>query len=496
MGTVNTNETKAKIEELDQKIRNGEIRFASKILNGPESELIPVLERAQFFRRIGLYSKGLLALRPAVFIKGELNPKADSKAIVEYAINLVQIGLYREAKHLLKKREMKTFQDYQTLGFIALRELDYENAVQYFYEAQNLANDTYQKQIAIINRLNAKLGLFQYDETIKESLVFLNDLENTGSKLLIQYLYNILSQAYAFMDDPLNFKICSTKVFQMGDLDQNDISSNTFEFFRARFVSEAALKIKHEVSFQKISEIAINLQEYNALTEFRIMNAFSLSAPKSRSELLKQVMCTEKTFFGKRVEFILGEILEIPETFVISERYFQNTKKGSSQKPIRFKLEEGMGRLKVGQLPHRLFTAFLKNCNHAFSVEEMFEKVFPEKNYYHPNQSPNLIHQAVKRLNTLLKENEIPIEVLSVHKRYSLRSLGPFQIKMKSRSEELPTIVNLWRIHFKGRSVQNREASIALQIGMRQLQVLIRNSSSYFSVSKSGREIYYRVNED
>lgn len=75
--------------------------------------------------------------------------------------------------------------------------------------------------------------------------------------------------------------------------------------------------------------------------------------------------------------------------------------------------------LKPGKHAHRLLTVLASDFYSPFQVGGIFNRVF-ENEYFDIFTSPNRIHQLVRRTRKLLKEHDIPIQILQIDGSYQL----------------------------------------------------------------------------
>ena len=246
-----------------------------------------------------------------------------------------------------------------------------------------------------------------------------------------------------------------------------------------RFVCEKALGLKPQISFKKVFGRAMAESNLLAATECFVMEEYF------KNENPVVFYSIDNPFYKKRLEKITNQKIELPESFVFSEP-------GSAAKVYSF--NEGIGQIKAGQLPHRLLGLLLKNRFLYFTVEEIFERVFPERIYFNPNSSPNLIHQAVKRLNKLLLLEKVPLQLISENERYKLQANGPVNIIFSQKYNNLPAFLLLWKKTFNEQWVQVRTAADLMKLSPRKIQSELKTFAVDFEIKRKGREIFYRMN--
>lgn len=480
---------------IDALIKKGSLKLASKALRDKKqiSTMRPV-QLAELFRRTGDYFSALKVLRKNIFERGELKQKPHDADIVEYSTSLVQFGLISQAKVLMERVQQKSYSWFQLNGFMSLQKLEYNEALGHFNKAY-LAKDAtaYQRLIARVNMTNAMLGTFEFTDVITLADQILKDLDALQYGFLEKYLNHIKAQAYAFTFNKNEFEKHSNLVFKNSQINKlEDINSaDEFEFIRGLFVCECILGLKHRFSKEKIMKLAWNLHEYHALNEFKIMSEFNYK--KTEALEINQFNRTGQ-FLKKRYEFFKKtkwknqDSVSITHSAFVFEDAFKNT-----ENKFEYKMNTKLGHLKPGQIPIDIFELMIKNPMKCFSVYEVYENVYSSNKYFDPLRSPNLIHQAIRRLNTILSTEGFPIEVRSRNDRYQLVPTNQFNIRVKLDFSNSDAFVKMCELEFGHNKFRTVEASSALKLTARQVQNLIRQNESHFEKNKIGRNILYRL---
>jgi len=483
---------------IDTLIKKGDIREAIKLLQSEQSqELLRPIQKAELFRRVGDYASALMALRSEIFEQGDLKSKIKDENLLEYSMNLVQHGLMKQSKELMKRVQKKTYSWFQLAGFIGLKELDYQSSLNAFKSALASKEATdYQKLVASVNIANAYLGVFDFEAAIHAAEHALKKTDPDQHGFLIRYLKHIQSQAYAFLNDRESYLKCTLLVFKSFEMNSKGekVSSDFFEFCRGRFIAECVLNLKHEFSKHALLRMAESLHEYHAFNEIEIMSELK----KRSSTLLKaNSMNSSGCYLSQRARILM--LLDGDDssesTHVVQDRFFWKGHLAFQKSNFDFSVNRQYGDLKVGQLPHRILQLFLKNPWRRFTVFEVYEEVFPDRKYFNPTQSPNLIHQGIKRLNTILRNTEIPIQITHHFDRYELTANGHFSANFDLESAEWSAFRQQCRELFKDRFFRCEEMATLLHITPRQIQKLMKQNNNLFEKKRIGRNIYYKVQD-
>lgn len=467
---------------IDFMIREGRPNEARATLKATlETNPIPLtrLQRATFFRRLGDYTEALVQLRPEVYLSNELKPSAKPDCVLEYATNLVQLGLTREAQRLLQSPVPRTFAWHQLKGFLALKELDYPAAVEQFQAAhQSPDATTYQRLVSQVNIANSLLGTFEFKKALAQSQSTLDQLIPQEHAFLIRYLHHIRSQAFAFSNQPADYHKCQEQVFRNSRGDPSLIADE-FEFCRGRFVSECVLQLPHAMPLKPLLRAAEHFHLYHAATELQFMNQPSSVQAVDRSGVFLQKRMEHLGISHSQTQRPLGETVVTlgPPRNVKTKNWSHVT---------------GDEHLKPGQIPHRLLGLFLANPFKKMSAQELFEELFPEKRGYHPSSSPNLVHQAVKRTNRCFQQSKLPLKIESTRDRYHLTARS--RIKIHFAPKVLPDQAHPAALmhHFGLRWFQSKELAQTFKLTQRQAQNIIKRHAQFLITRRESRNLNYQ----
>ena len=157
--------------ELQRLIQEGKTSQVLSLLRIRKNRLALIPnQRAELYRRTGQYNQALLELKNELFIRQELKKNLKDATLLEYALNLAQLGLLSQAEFFMNHCHSRPFAWFQLQGFIALEKLEYETAVQAFRSARESAGiSNYQGFVSEVNIANALLGTFQFKEAIVQS---------------------------------------------------------------------------------------------------------------------------------------------------------------------------------------------------------------------------------------------------------------------------------------------------------------------------------------
>jgi hypothetical protein len=486
--------------KIDTLIKAGKWEEASLSLDDPKSRLsLKPVQCAELFRRLGDYGSALQVLRSILFLQNDFNRAADAAAILEYCLSLAQFGLYGQAKQWMQFVQNKTFAWHQLGGFIALKELHYRDALHFFQAAEKTNGSTpYQVLVARVNVANSLLGTFQYPEAMVHSQHTESLMEADQQVFLRLYLKHIQSQAHAFLKNKNGYEQCTQMLFEhLNPLDDlKTISADTFEFLRGRFVSECVLGLEHAIPLRDLVLAASRLHEYHALTELKVMSQVGRS---DCTHLKFNLLNPTGAYLKKRIEFLLGEKLAVSEKITLTHLNFRSqvkkaeiSCKNKSTLSV-YDLQKNRGAIKVGQLPHRLISLFIHSPDKKFTVNEIYQALYPEKIHFHPSRSANLVHQAVKRLNKNLTLSIFPATIQSSTDRYMLVPKQAFKVVLHRELEnQLPFLMQL-SAHFRGKEFRSIDLAHKLNLKPRQIQNLLLQHSQFLSQKKVGRHVFYRV---
>jgi|GEM_PF-3689163 len=481
------------LDQIDLLIRQGKPFQAFSLLKKVHaSSSIAPLEAARFLRRLGHYSRGLGLLRPHLFQQGDFPKKPNAELALEYALNLSQLGLVHEARWILDRTPGETYAAHQLRGFLNLKTLDFRSAYANFARAQATPDASpYQVRIAQVNQLNALLGVFDYEKVTQMGSKLVVCLDREEFSFLAAYTRHYLSQAYAFLGDRSKFQSFSDSAFRQLELSPKQIPTQAdhFEFYRGRAVGSFYLGEAAEIPHARMARLAWSLFDDYAFSEFCYLTLRE-QAPLSPSI----------RFFQER-----DRILKRPVNLADGRDYFEVQRLSGRplpsglnglKRPQVFDLQEPRRFLKIGQLPHRILESFLSDFYQSFSVPALFQKVFPERNHFHPTLSPNLIHQGVQRLNQILVREKLPLRVHSLQDRYALFLAPSLEIRGFERltnPDAVAPFVRMWKNSIGDQTFSSEDAAHAIGLKKRQVQNLLAQHHDAFEIVHEGRRRFYRL---
>ena len=328
-------------------------------------------------------------------------------------------------------------------------------------------------------------GLFSLKKRLSSQKKTLNSLDPEEHRLLIRHLHHICAQAFAFLGQQGEFRASEKNVF---GVIPEEPTLNTlvtdFEFYRGRFVAECVLGISHSIPLSALLHAVEEIGSDHARLELLVMDRFHEPCPILLYTALAN--CSGK-FLQKRFELLKGK------SFGISGSHLEFVLGESIGSTVMLDLGAGSLMIKPGQLPHKILSLFIKNSFKSYSINDVYQSVFPDRIYFNPVHSPNLIHQAIRRLNRLLTLEGIPLEVKSKRRRYFLNIRKSIQVRVLLESQARSFFRDFCESIFGHTPFATEDLARKLRLTPRQSRNLIRQNAQELTKVKEGRRVRYSI---
>ena len=326
---------------------------------------------------------------------------------MEYAAALVQIGLELEGDELLRAIDPDRYPlSLQFRAFACFTRWDYGAAVPLL--RRQLAHpdiDSYQRLVARVNFVSALVGARLWEEAEREWSSLISDAEKAGNKLLVGNLLQIGANLYLSgrnLSRGLNVLERAEAFFQdSGTLDWMLVRKwrGVHELLRGGATARVrGLRILGEVrksaAERGVSETVrdCDFQRALVLEEEKLLLSlwFGTPFPGYRTRLkdfagyVPQQAIQSFDWDFSDAEGVGGECFDIASASLMGKR------KRSRQV------------LKPGQIPHRLLAALSQDFYRSLKLPALHGVVFPGQ-HFNPVSSPNVLHQAMRRLRLQLE---------------------------------------------------------------------------------------------
>jgi|GEM_PF-1036020 len=427
------------ISLLDDGIRSGRIKKVQlellqyqrdrKLSSTPKALLVEI---AALCRRCRMHELSVRILNPIV-----RGPEASRRKFsggteqerMEYAAALVQIGLEAEGDELLRSIDPDRYPlSLQFRAFACFTRWDYGAAVPLL--RRQLAHpdiDSYQRLVARVNFVSALVGSRLWEEAEHEWSSLISEAEKAGNKLLVGNLLQIGANLYL-----------SGRNLARG----SGVLERAEEFFQETGSVDWMLVRKwrgvHELLRGGAAARARGLRilgEVRGIAADRGVSETVRDCDFQRAQVLEEEDLLRRLWFGTPFPGYRTRLKEfaayVPDSTV---RSFDWECSGDSSEGGKNTVEfldiataslVGKRRrkrqiLKPGQIPHRLLAALSQDFYRTLKLPALHGAVFPGQ-HFNPVSSPNVLHQAMRRLRAQLAHSAPDIVIDERHGAYRLQ---------------------------------------------------------------------------
>lgn len=461
------------IQDIDELIKTGQAREAEKRLLVLKRSKIPrhlLAQAASLCRRSGHSSFAIKLLNPIVRPNAKTRYEATEREKAEYAAGLVRVGAVKEALDILQTIDHQKLPEvllFEAVGRFSLWQYAQSIPILEKY----IAAEKLSKYQSVVGKVNLAIAYFferKYDqgrnalepileETLQENWKLLH-----GSALRILAQIEVGSQQWGKAQAYLARAEQTLRDF--GGLDaffvrKWQIVENLLRSGPTRSAVAQILILKKESIERQHWETLRSCDYYLAITQ-------------------KDAKLAKHLYFGSPYDHIRQGIQrEVPEVEMPSEYVLQL---GDGSGPI-LDLLSGMknpagGKLKVGQLRHRLLRVLLSDFYQPFRLAYLYGELFP-KEYFNPVSSPQRVYQAVYQLKRWFQTSQVPLEIEESKHNYRLVSKG-CQLRIPNPNVKKDRVLfDLERVQ-EGLPVEFRaqEVSRLLEISPRSALTLLQDA--------------------
>lgn len=496
----------ALIEQLNQKIRSGDIQSVREALSALQVAKVPrpkAADLADLARRVRMEDWGLRLLRPFVRPLEIQNMVPTPQELTVYAGLLIKVGALPEALNILENLPSK--QDPLVLTLMSqlfIHQWNYKRATPYLQKIlRHSKTDAYQKCIAQVNLVGALLFLEKKDE----AQTTLNEVFETCREHQWDLLYGnaleLAAQLAVLQRNPERAKYFLDQASQR--VGQHSHYSFFIEKWRA--LSEL-LELKpgtepSELVLLKMEKLRQKAHSINSWESVRDLDFYIGKYLNHDHLLLSVYFGTPYESYRERIETILkNRNSDIPDFYI---RKLTDT---PAERALSLATGNEIGEslanpLKPGQMLYRLLNILAKDFYKPLGLGELFSSLYPDE-YFNPDSSGERVSQAIKQFRQWARMNQVPMDVLVTSNRFSLIATGPYALQisrgMRSATKlteagfenQLQTLKKKWPYQ----SFSSQKAATELQISVSSATKLLKKAVDQKQIYKSGsaRSTLYR----
>lgn len=454
-----------------------------------------LVEFSAKLRRSGLNEIAVKMLFPYVRRKGLNFKLATCGEREEYAASLLALGALEEAKVLLN--ELKTLNSSKTylyLGFLAMKQWDYETAKLYFHQfLQDPSHSEYESLIGLVNLKACEVFLCDsLDEMYKlnkELEELIRKTQEKNFRVLYANLIEIQSQLLIKNQKSDNSREHLEKI---NDIINDPHSKENLFIQKWSLLSQKphlnSDKRAQSTWIQKMLDLQLKAKAVNHGETIRDID-FHLA------QFLPELI--NKIYFGSKSNSFRQNVLKTyPHTLL--PYYWHSLNVNKSPNDFQFDYLEYPD-LKPGSLIHRVLISLVSDFYQVQNKYSLIFRIF-SNNFFNPNTSMNQFHQALNRTREWLQKHKIPFQILEQNSTYFLSGNGSIKLYMSdinwNNNDDL-------KIHYLMKTLKHKLSKKAFTSkdvisllhlsGPRKAQRLLSSASKLGLIQsiKNGRAFYY-----
>lgn len=491
--------------EIDGLIKSGQIRLAKSKIEELSLSKVPRVLKVDFAdlaRRVQAEYWGLRLLHQIIHPDTPIHPAVTDREITVYAGLLIRIGAFEESEKWLN--QIKDQFSYQMLLFkshLAIYQWDYRSAKKILNTIlENCVIDKYQQAVCKLNLISSFIFLEEYKSALRHLNYLMHDCDQNNWTLLKSNAHELYAQIAIFQNkwDQAHHHLSLAY--------PNGKDKNKYSLFAEKWKLVCDLrqncknpeKLKELLTHgQSLKEMALNEKSWEVVRDID----FHISQVTGESQYLtKLYFGTPFLEYKKRIQGLLKKSgIKIPQVFV----YEFSEKPSDRIFNLQIGREKNGPSLKPGQSLHRLFVALSRDLYKPVSLGELFNTLYPGE-YFNPESSPERIYFAIRKLRHWLSSKKIPLKIVVVKKRFSLKPEGSyaFEYTLDRRQQNnfknnFEVLVDQLKTHWPYQSFSKKKASEFLNISPSQTFSVINFALSQNKLFKSGsgRSVLYRFSK-
>jgi hypothetical protein len=391
------------LENLEKELRSGNVEIVKKALAKINGKKIPrnsVFRVANLLRRIGHYRTALRLLAPVIHPNTALAQKASQEELVEYAANLIRLGIAGEALKILNSVQNQKVPEvllYKAFSWVI--SWDYPKAIILLKEYLSSPGiSAYQQIVAKINLASYYVQNFETEEAKKVLNEILEIPNIETQKQNLAYAYQTYAELSVLSGDFKNAKKFLEKA-------KGYLSHYRYSLYNRQWSSilEVLQTKGSEESLQKLAEIKSEAATKKVWEVVRECDLFAALVRHDEERLLYLYFGTPHELFRERILKLYDKTLLIPKEYIWHE--------GANKPAAVFDLQEN-ATLKKGQLLHKLLQTLASDFYRPFKMETLCSRLFPDE-IYSPGQTPAKVYDLVSRLRHVFKKHGIALEIVA-----------------------------------------------------------------------------------
>jgi len=480
------------VQQLDTWIREGRSRLARRVLeqhfreNGFARLSRPLrLELARIARRAGLPLAAVRLLhsvvRPGPRVLRVATPAEQS----EYAASLAQIGADAEALKILDSLDSAGNPEILLFrAFARFPRWDYSAAIPLLERYLAVQNEPYPRLVGLINLAAALVAIDAAERAIPLLEALIEEASKGGHQLLVGNALLLKAEALVereqWREAARLLKAAAEHSKEVASLD--------------------ALYVDKWSAILRLKETGGSKEALLAVDRVRRRAAEARNGETLRDLDFHQAVVTNdgrlfaRAYWGTPYPEYRRRLEKFPLRAQLPQR--PSWVSGTSMRPAEIDFFEGG--LKPGQLLWRLSGCLVSDAYRSFRLAAIHAALFPER-HFHPLHSPNVVHQAVRRLRQHLAAQNTPLSLREESGSYRLFCRRSARLFLPRDSSATPARLQLDRF-LMGRKrgpFGRRELELALGLSERAAAYLLSEAvaKGWVVAEGGGRARTYRAAE-
>lgn len=447
----------------DEWIKQGQalqVRALCRKLNHKKIPRAYLVDYAQIARRVGAAELIVLWLSPIVRSEKALaTPATDSEKAI-YALALLRLGAFREAKQILSSIDPgKDPQVYFYRASLNMNQWNYDRAI------PDLKRYIQQKEIPLYSRLVGRLNLCaslvsnkNWTQADLEISKLMRILQKNKIQLLSGNLLEIRSQMHYDQNNPAD----ALKDLQQAAiiLQKADERSRLY-IEKWRLINEMKESQKPLSFINQFAELKIKASKIKDWETCR-------DCDLQQARILKNEELMSRVFWGSQFLGYKKRILNLfSDLQPGSDFVWQHDTKSNND-------SLDLVTAAPTYILRKLFFILTREMYQPLRTTEILDQLFPQE-YYNPITSPAKLHRLIARARHWLQVEQIPVGIESFGQAFKLVFLSPCNLLLR-KDFPLAQVLQLPQVtrqdFFKAKDWA-QELSISLRTARHQIQLLV-----------------------
>lgn len=488
--------------EIDELIRCGKRELAGQKIKEIKINLIPrphINSMANLARRTGQTNLAWQMIAPLIRPKFPLATPATDIEKATYSNILLALGAIPEAVELLESTNPESPEINLAFAFAHISRWDYLAAIPKLrlYLRSDKIN-LYEKMIAQVNLAASYVAT----GNSKEGSPLLKEILEVTSQNDWHLLNRNALEISAQLAIQLEKWTEGENLLKRAMLDK-EVEFNLDNFFVTKW--QAIMKLlKNGPSPEALTELAEirNLAVTNKHWEtIRDCDFYQAIRTQNSALALRLYFGTPFMSYRKRLMDSASDWLTLPAAYEwqvsgqASKRVF-NLSQGEEV--------QGTARVKPGTALYRALTALTSDFYRPFSVGSLHSLVFP-KEHFNPDSSPRRVSFLIQRLRGWIKDNHLPLLIISERDGFKLQATEPFTFLLEKSSPpktathsepaQYLALVKKIKAQSSSKPLKTSEISEITKLSVRSIRYFLKWAIEKNKILKvgTGRESRYKI---